>query len=108
VTITDRFEGWLAAHAPGPRHPEWPVRWRQTDGRVLSGDIDLLVGLDDGWLLLDHKSFPGDQAGLETRVVKWAGQLAAYGEAVAAASGRPVREYWVHLPMRGEVVRITW
>lgn len=108
VDISTRFEAWLTTHAPGPRRPEWPVRWRRSDGRVLSGDIDLLVETGSGWLLLDHKSFPGDQAGLAERVPKWAGQLAAYGEAVMAASGRPVEEFWIHLPLRGEVVQLVW
>jgi ATP-dependent helicase/nuclease subunit A len=106
VAMADRFHRWLEGHAPGPRCPEWPVRWVRDDGRVLSGDIDLLVPYGDGWLLIDHKSFPGDTRRRDGMLRKWAGQLSAYRAAVEAATGKPVEEVWVHLPVRGEVVRL--
>lgn len=106
LVMADRFHRWLEGHAPGPRCPEWPVRWVRDDGRVLSGDIDLLVPYGDGWLLIDHKSFPGDTRRRDGMAQKWAGQLSAYRAAVEAATGKPVEEVWVHLPVRGEVVRL--
>jgi ATP-dependent exoDNAse (exonuclease V) beta subunit len=107
VNMADRFDGWLKGHSQGARLPEWPVRWRREDGRAMAGDIDLLVDLGEGWLLLDHKSFPGDTTMRDERLRKWAGQLAAYRGAVERATGRPVLECWVHLPVRSEVVRLV-
>ena len=72
----------------------------------MSGDIDLLVPTDTGWLLFDHKSFPGDTAQRNTKLVTWSGQLDAYRSAIEAATGQPVSELWIHLPVRGEVVRV--
>jgi ATP-dependent exoDNAse (exonuclease V) beta subunit len=106
LEASDRLRRWLAAHAPGPRLAEWPVRQRLPGGRYLSGEIDLLVPLARGWLLLDHKSFPGTLATRDARLGKWAAQLAAYQEAVEAATARPVVQTWIHLPIRGELMRI--
>ena len=106
ISMADRFTHWLDQHAPGARLPEWPVRWLRDDGRAMSGDIDLLVPTDTGWLLFDHKSFPGDTAQRNTKLVKWSGQLDAYRSAIEAATGQPVSELWIHLPVRGEVVRV--
>lgn len=104
--LTRAFDRWIDGHAPGSRYPEWPVRWKRPDGRVLLGEIDLLVPLDGGWLILDHKSFPGNTEQRDRRIGDWAGQLAAYREAVEAATDGEVKETWVHLPIRGEVVRL--
>ncbi len=106
IEMADRFDAWLTAHTAGARLTEWPVRWRQANGRVLSGDIDLLVDLGEGWLLLDHKSFHLDTKTRDVFLRKWAGQLDAYRAAVERASGKPVLECWVHLPVRSEVVRL--
>ena len=106
-TLSDRFSAWLDAHAPGVRLPEWPIRWLQDDGRSMAGDIDLLVPLEGGWLLLDHKSTTGDAAYRDHKLrSEWSGQLAAYRSAVEAATGLPVLELWVHLPVQGEVVQV--
>jgi ATP-dependent exoDNAse (exonuclease V) beta subunit len=107
-TLSDRFCAWLDGHAPGAaRLPEWPVRWLQDDGRAMSGDIDLLVPLEGGWLLLDHKSTTGDAAYREHKLrSEWSGQLSAYRSAVEAATGLPVLEIWIHLPVQGEVVQV--
>ncbi|MFT7520428.1 MAG: ATP-dependent helicase/nuclease subunit A, partial [Kiritimatiellia bacterium] len=106
VDMADRFDRWLGMHSSGQRLPEWPVRWRRHDGTVMSGDIDLLVDLGAGWLLIDHKSFPGDTTRRDAKLKHWAGQLDAYRCAIEAATGRPVLECWVHLPVRSELVRL--
>lgn len=72
----------------------------------MSGDIDLLVPTDSGWLLVDHKSFPGGREQRDEKLLKWAGQLDAYRAAVEAATEQKVTELWIHLPVRGEVVRL--
>ena len=73
----------------------------------MAGDIDLLVPLEGGWLLLDHKSTTGDAAYRDHKLrSEWSGQLAAYRSAVEAATGLPVLELWVHLPVQGEVVQV--
>ena len=111
----DPFFAWLRERTAGTGGSgaagaapmrEWPVRQRLPDGRILAGSIDLLAPLRDGWLLLDHKSFPGDRAQRDLALKKHAAQLRAYGGAVEAATKRPVLEMWIHLPVRGECVRV--
>lgn len=106
VKASTRFRRWMDGRELAVRLPEWPVRWVREDGRMLAGDVDLLLDRGDGWVLVDHKSYPGavDASGAKMRA--WAGQLRAYGDAVAAATGRPVVEAWVHLWVRGEILGI--
>ncbi len=91
------------------RQPEWPVRWRRPSAegaRLVVGEIDLVLDDPGGLVVVDHKAYPGDVAGRDERVRKYAGQLRAYREALAAATGRPAEEAWLHFPLLGELVRV--
>ncbi len=109
VDMADALAGWLARRAPGSRAlREWPVVHLRADGRVVRGEIDLLIAHPDGgWIVIDHKTFPGDEVRRDERLRDYAGQLGAYADAVEAATGEEVREVWVHLPVRGEMVRLA-
>jgi ATP-dependent helicase/nuclease subunit A len=109
VGMGDALDAWLTTKAPGqPRLREWPVVHLREDGRLVRGAVDLLVPLDGGgWLLVDHKSFPGDASTRDERARGYAGQLGAYAAAIEAATGERVREMWVHMAVRGECVRLV-
>lgn len=89
-------------------HAELPVQQilAGDTGQILRGQIDLLLETADGWILIDHKSNPGGQAGWEGLAVKHGGQLQAYREAVERVSGKPVLESWLYLPVSGAAVRV--
>ena len=106
LDISSRFEGWLSTYVGATRYTEWPVRWVRTDGRLVTGEIDLLMETEKGFILVDHKTFPGDTALRDERLKKWAGQLSMYRGAIEAAGGKTVTECWIHLPIRGEMVRV--
>jgi ATP-dependent helicase/nuclease subunit A len=107
LETADRLKVWLASNTVGAALPEWPVHQHLADGRLLSGEIDLLSTDSGGnFVIVDHKSFPGNQARLEDNLPKWSGQLEAYAEAVRVATGREVSSLWIHLPIRGEMVRV--
>lgn len=107
VAAADNLELWLAAKWPGAlRHREWPVLMRLVDGSMLNGTADLVLETAAGFVVIDHKSFPGDQAQAITRAGEHAGQLAAYAGAVAAATGKPVKAMYIHLPVSGNVIPV--
>lgn len=105
--VSDALRRWLrATFGAGVWHPEWPLRWRMPDGRLLVGDADLVLELYDGWVVVDHKTFPGNAIERDRRARHYAGQLRSYAQALEAASGKPVRATLLHFPVRGEVMEV--
>jgi ATP-dependent exoDNAse (exonuclease V) beta subunit len=107
LRASDRLRQWIEARFRGAVwHREWPLLHRQPDGTVVRGTADLVIEHADGFVVIDHKSFPGTAEQAATRALGYAGQLAAYAAAVAAAKGRPVTGCFIHLPVLGAVVPI--
>lgn len=86
---------------------EIPVEWILRNEQVMEGRIDLLLKVDQGWILFDHKSNPGGRKQWEEVARNASGQLAAYAEAIARATGVAVLEKWVFLPVAAVAVRIA-
>ena len=55
---------------------EWLMSMRNEEGQLIQGWIDLLLETPDGYVIIDHKNYPGQDA--EERVKKYAPQLRAY------------------------------
>ncbi len=87
-------------------HREWPVAQLLDDGAQMRGVIDLLLETEDGFVVVDHKSFPGDVDAARERAGEYAGQLAAYSGAIEAATGRPVLAQLIHFPLSGVLVPV--
>jgi len=98
---------WVDARWPGCRTlSEVPVESVAPNGQVLRGQIDLLLQTDSGWILIDHKANPGGLSEAAELARRFSGQLRAYADAVTAASGKPVLETWLYLPVTGGVVPV--
>jgi hypothetical protein len=108
--VADALTAWVEGRfgARGTWLREWPVRWLvPTDPRrLLIGEIDLAIELPGGFVIIDHKSFPGDADARDARAKAYAGQLAAYAAAMHAATGKPVLGTFIHFPVRGEVQEV--
>jgi ATP-dependent exoDNAse (exonuclease V) beta subunit len=85
---------------------EWPLAAPQPNGTLVSGTADLVLRTPAGLIVVDHKTFPGELDVALTRLPKYAGQLAAYAAAIAAATGTPVIGTWIHLPILGVMVEV--
>jgi ATP-dependent helicase/nuclease subunit A len=100
-----RFEAYLEAEFPGwVRHREAAIGWRP-ENRVMEGWIDLLLESPEGFVLVDHKTYPGNDPEGHIRE-KYLGQMAAYRDALMAASGKPVLRTLMHLPALGQVYEL--
>ena len=87
-------------------HVEVPLEVGLKSGRVVRGQIDLLVDAGEGWVIIDHKSDPRS-TGQDDRLAQEHGpQLDAYAQAVVAATGRAVLERWLFLPVAGQVAKV--
>ena len=102
-----QFEVWVEAVAPGARwHREWPVSFRDESGAVMRGTADLVLEMESGFIVVDHKSFPGDVEAALERGAGYADQLGAYTSAIETASARQVQRAFVHLPVSGLSIEI--
>lgn len=106
VAAGDAWRAFVEEHFPGAAWlREWPVTLVNEKGQHAQGWIDLLLDTPEGFVLVDHKSYPG--GGIEAYLRKeHAPQLALYRDAVLRATGRPVLAAWVHLPVQGKVYRL--
>ena len=85
---------------------EWPVH--ALDGeQIIGGRIDLLVELSDGYIVVDHKSFPGVIEVDGERLNAFAAQANLYARALREVTGKTCKEYWLHQPIAGLMTRVA-
>lgn len=75
--------------------------------QFVQGRIDILVEHGGRAAIIDHKSFPGRPEHWDAKALQYAPQVALYGAAVAAASGRPCDDLFVHMPVVGVLLRVA-
>lgn len=71
--------------------------------RQISGSIDLLLDTADGWVVVDHKSYPGTDC--EAKAQSFAPQIEAYVQVLQRTS-RPTTARLVHFPASGHLVEL--
>lgn len=82
---------------------EWPVYGR-LGGVQFSGQIDLLIELPEGYLIMDHKLFPQEQTQWATASLEVQPQLEAYRALVEKITTKKVVSIFIHLPMWGALL----
>jgi len=101
------FQEWLSKRWPGCKVlVEVPIEANGPDGTRIRGRIDLLVEAPEGWILVDHKANPGGTDRNEELAQEHGPQLEAYVEALVEATGRPVVEQWLYLPVAARALRL--
>lgn len=102
----ERFEAYLEAEFPAwKRHREAAIGWRP-DGQTMEGWIDLLLEGPDGYVLVDHKTYPGNDPEGYIRA-KYLAQMHSYEQAIEAATGKQVVQVLMHLPALGQVYEVA-
>ncbi|MCF8167582.1 MAG: UvrD-helicase domain-containing protein [Rhodoferax sp.] len=102
------LHAWIAQNWPVCKPlAEVPVTVELPNGQIMNGRIDLLLDTPKGWVLIDHKSSPLGAGKWDDLVSEYAGQLAAYAQAIEISSGRKVVEQWLFLPVAGELVGVV-
>jgi ATP-dependent helicase/nuclease subunit A len=75
--------------------------------RRVVGTIDLLLETSQGYVIVDHKTFPGrGEPALRMKTREFLPQLAAYADAMRRVPGARVVGCWVHFPVGGAVVEL--
>ena len=107
LAISDNFHHWVKQTYPDARLlKEWPVRMK-TGNRAAHGWIDALIETNDGYVLVDHKTMGADIGDCLEQVKSYAGQLNLYSRAIRAATGKPVMETLIHLPLQGNLISVN-
>ena len=98
---------WLATRWPEAAPIiELPMARATADGQQVQGRADLVLRTATGWILMDHKSTPQGSQQWGDLALAYAGQLAAYRDVLEAASGLPVEQIWLILPVAGAALRV--
>ena len=88
-------------------HCEWPVAVALENGQRMNGWIDALIETEEGWIIIDHKSFPGRRNERDQKALSYSGQLQAYRQAVEWATDRPVISQWIHFSVGGGLIEVV-
>jgi len=106
LEANDRFEQFVANRWPQTRrYKELPV-FSRTGEQCASGRIDLLLENEDGFVIFDHKTFPGAPEAWVEKAREFAPQLDLYGQMVTRATDKPVHACFIHMPIVGAIVRV--
>jgi ATP-dependent exoDNAse (exonuclease V) beta subunit len=106
---SDALRAWVERRWPeAVWHREIPIEGvvaSEHGERRVVGIVDLLIETEDGFVLIDHKSFPArSEAAWRAKCGEFVPQLAAYAAVLEGV--KAVREVWVHLPVGGGMVEI--
>jgi ATP-dependent exoDNAse (exonuclease V) beta subunit len=107
VAMGERLKAWVGATYPGAAwHTEVSVAAPRAAGGQWNGSVDLLLCLPGGnVVVVDHKCGPIRRDGLAAKAATYAGQLAAYREALEA-QGLAVAATWIHFPLAGAMAGV--
>lgn len=101
------FQTWINARWPEAiAYAEISTVMQLSNGQVLQGRIDLLLKVNGGWILIDHKSNPSGADCWDAIAQEYAGQLDAYKKAVEQASGEKVLESWLFMPVAAALINV--
>ncbi len=104
--MADRINKFLQeTFETGSLCAEVPVAGRLNRRRV-RGSIDLLLETEKGFIIIDHKTFPGKMDEWNERALSYAPQLALYRHVVEQGTGKPVLAQFVHMPVVGAMIRL--
>jgi hypothetical protein len=104
---SDALRKWIVAKWPHAQClSEAHTERRMASGTVMRGIADLVVSFDGQFALIDHKSFPGNDKDAVQHAASFRGQLSAYAECFAKATGKKHQGSFIFLPVAGLMVEL--
>ena len=107
ISVLDRFTAYIRSRWSGAKVcREWPLSFK-LGPLELHGAGDLVLETPGGYILIDHKTFPGGESELIDKARSFAAQLVAYRTALEKAMRSPVLNTWIHFPISGYLVNVV-
>ncbi len=107
LAMVDRFQKHVTEQLqPKSVLVETPFEYVNEAGQRVAGFMDLLLETEKGWVLVDHKSFPGPRKEWEAKALSYSGQLNFYRQALAK-NGRTCLGLWIHFAVGGGLVEFS-
>jgi ATP-dependent exoDNAse (exonuclease V) beta subunit len=107
LAMADRVRARLLAEfQPKLILVETPFDCQNELGQRLVGFMDLLLKTDQGWVVFDHKTFPGKKSEWQSEAISYSGQLAIYRAALESLS-QQVAGTWIHFAVGGGLVEVV-
>ena len=104
----EALHAWIAScYSKVKAYPEHPVQAVLENGQLINGRIDLLLETQNGYVLIDHKSNPQAADHWDAIAKEHAGQLTLYARAIEIATGKPVVDCWIFLPVSAGALLIS-
>jgi ATP-dependent exoDNAse (exonuclease V) beta subunit len=112
VAAGDAMRRWVEGRWPGALwRREIPIEAQvasEHGERRASGIIDLLLETEEGYVLIDHKTFPATaESAWRAKCASFIPQLVAYALLLESTGTKRVASCWVHLPVGGGMVEIV-
>jgi ATP-dependent exoDNAse (exonuclease V) beta subunit len=110
-SIKSLFEYLEGKYGKGKAHKEYPFMYREDNGQVICGSMDLVWETENGNVVLDYKNYPGydDVTSKESRFFaghKYGPQLTAYKKAAAMMPGGKVLDTLIYYSVQGRLIRV--
>lgn len=109
-SVKSIYEFLSRTYGEGTAYKEYPFMYRNDEGQVVGGSMDLLWKSSDGLVIVDYKNYPGfdDVTNPESPFYagKYGPQLSAYREAAARIAGGKVLDVLIYYSVQGRVVRL--
>lgn len=106
LPVADRFRVQIQTQFhPQRMLVEVPFTATSDNGQRVTGIIDLLLETEAGWIIVDHKTFPGKRSDWAARALTYSGQLAMYRDAVRRLTGKEAQT-WIHFGVGGGLVEV--
>jgi ATP-dependent exoDNAse (exonuclease V) beta subunit len=74
--------------------------------RRISGSIDLLLETPEGFVIIDHKSFPGAATHWGARALEYGPQIMTYSKAIEMAGGAVIGRF-IHFTVGGGMAELV-
>jgi ATP-dependent exoDNAse (exonuclease V) beta subunit len=110
LSASDSLRAFVATRWPGAIwHREVPVSAALDSEhglRRIEGTIDLLLQTPAGFVIIDHKSFPGNAAMWAAKALEYAPQLLTYAMTIEMSGGLVIGQF-IHFTVGGGMVEVA-
>ena len=110
-SIKSLYEYLEGRYGKGKAHREYPFMYREENGQVICGSMDLVWETENGYVVVDYKNYPGFDDVTSKESAFYAGQiygpqLTAYKKAATMMPGGKVLDTLIYYSVQGRLIRV--